>query len=204
MKRYTFVFAENGRGKTTLCAILRSLQSGNPAYIIGRTTLAGAGTPEIDIRTDVGNVIFNNGAWSSTLPDIAVFDSTFVSENVYAGDVVDLEHRRNLYSVIVGAEGVLLAQQIDTLDASSRAKSAEIRDKSAAVQAHIPAGSGLTVESFSALPDDAEIDTKIAAKERELDAVKQAAQIRARAPLSELLLPVFPKTDLEALLGKTV
>jgi len=99
-------------------------------------------------------------------------------KNVYTGNVVDLEHRRNLYSVIVGAEGVLLAQQINTLDANSRAKSAEIRDKSAAVQAHIPAGSGLTVESFSDLPNDAEIDTKIAAKERELDAVKQAAKIR--------------------------
>ncbi len=75
------------------------------------------------------------------MPDVAVFDSTFVSENVYAGDVVDLEHRRSLYSVIVGAQGVLLAQQIDTLDANSRAKSAEIRDKSAAVQSQIPAGS---------------------------------------------------------------
>ncbi len=28
---YNLIFAENGRRKTTLCAILRSLQSGDPA-----------------------------------------------------------------------------------------------------------------------------------------------------------------------------
>ena len=39
LKRYNLIFAENGRGKTTVCAILRSLQAGDPAHILGRTTL---------------------------------------------------------------------------------------------------------------------------------------------------------------------
>src|SRR5258708_6587993 len=54
LKRYTLIFAENGRGKTTLCAILRSLQSGEAAHIIGRTTLAGTDPPQIEILTDAG------------------------------------------------------------------------------------------------------------------------------------------------------
>jgi hypothetical protein len=33
-----------------------------------------------------------------------VFDGTYVSENVFAGEVVHADHRRNLYRVIIGAQ----------------------------------------------------------------------------------------------------
>ena len=33
--RYNLFFAENGRGKTTLCAVLRSLQTGEHEHIHG-------------------------------------------------------------------------------------------------------------------------------------------------------------------------
>ena len=120
LKRYTLIFAENGRGKTTLCALLRSLLSGDRTPIIGRTTLGGPGAPMSEILTTSGMITFRQGAWSATVPEIAVFDSTFISENVYSGDVVDLGHRRNLYSVIVGKQGVDLATQIELLDGKSQ------------------------------------------------------------------------------------
>ncbi|HLV94776.1 MAG TPA: AAA family ATPase, partial [Candidatus Acidoferrales bacterium] len=84
MKRYNLIFAENGRGKTTLCAILRSLQSGDPAFVNGRTTLGSQDVPEVTILTDAGPTEFVGGHWSATVPNIAIFDSTFVSENVYS------------------------------------------------------------------------------------------------------------------------
>ena len=34
-RRFTIIFSENARGKTTLCAILRSLFTNTPAIIIG-------------------------------------------------------------------------------------------------------------------------------------------------------------------------
>src|SRR5262245_34285017 len=77
LKRYTLMFAENGRGKTTLCAILRALQCGDPAYVIGRTTLGGGDTPDINILTSAGNITFVGGKWSDTLPDVCIFDTTF-------------------------------------------------------------------------------------------------------------------------------
>src|SRR5947208_2956720 len=116
LKRYNLVFAENGRGKTTLCAILRSLQSGDPAYVTGRTTLGSTGAAEIQILLQGGNANLNNGVWSATLPQLAIFDSTFVSENVYSGDAVELDHKRSLYGVIVGKQGADLARRIDELD----------------------------------------------------------------------------------------
>lgn len=201
LKRYNLVFAENGRGKTTLCTILRSLQLSDGAHIIGRTTLGSTGCPEVTILLDSGTVNFTNGAWTGPLAGIAIFDATFVSENVHSGDVVDIEHRRNLYSVIVGKRGVELAEQIDDLDREAREKSADIRDRVAAVQIH---SGRMTFEAFVTLPADPGIDEKIAAKERDLEAAKQAAQIRDRPGLSSLIFPSLLHRALEALLSKTL
>lgn len=201
-KRYNLVFAENGRGKTTLCAILRSLQSGDPAHVIGRTTLGNPGIPEISILFEGDRpAALNAGAWNTTIPNLTIFDSTFVSENVYSGDAVELSHRRNLYGVIVGAQGVALAQQIERYDAASREKSTEIRGKRAVVQATVP--QGLTVEEFLPLQEDPEIDVKIAEKHKEFEAVQQAEKIRTRPALSELNVPKF-WAAFRGLIGKTI
>ncbi|MGI9069678.1 MAG: hypothetical protein ACR2HX_25150 [Pyrinomonadaceae bacterium] len=98
LKHYDLLFAENGRGKTTLCAILRSMQSGDPAYVIGRATPGTGDAPAIKILFDGGLAKFENGLWNKTLPDLAILDSTFVSQNVYSGDAVELGHKRNLYN----------------------------------------------------------------------------------------------------------
>jgi wobble nucleotide-excising tRNase len=45
-RRVTLIFAENGRGKTTFCAILRSLSRNTPAFVLGRTTLGSNDPPE--------------------------------------------------------------------------------------------------------------------------------------------------------------
>jgi len=169
--------------------------------VLGRSTLGTSGAPEIKILLDSAIASFSAGAWSETLANLAIFDSTFVCQNVYSGDAVDLEHRRNLYSVIVGKDGVDLARQIEELDDASRKKSTEIREKRDTIQALVP--HGLTVETFLPLQEDSTIDAKIAEKERELDAVKRADQIKSHAALSELLLPTFP-AEFAGLLGKTI
>ena len=151
LKHYTLFFAENGRGKTTLCAILQSLHSSDPALVLGRATLGANATPEITILAEGGTLVFHGGQWNTTtaVPNLAIFDSTFVSENVFSGDAVELGHRRNLYRVIVGKRGVDLAHRIEELDRESRDKSTEIRETRASVQAEIP--EGLAVEDFLSL-----------------------------------------------------
>ncbi len=199
-KRYNLIFAENGRGKTTLCAILRSLQSGNGAYVVGRTTLGSNDKPEIKILTDGGCVSFDSTMWTATEAHIVIFDSTFVSENVFSGDTVDLENRRNLHSIIVGAQGGILERKIRDLDTASREKSTEVREKTTSIQS---IQQGMSVETFLSLPNDPSIDAKISEKEGELVAVKQGDRIRNHADLSELKLPTLPSGFTE-LLGKTI
>lgn len=200
--RFTLIFSENARGKTTLCAILRSLFTNTPTLIIGRTTLGSPDPPEAQLLF-TGNVpvSFRNGAWSAAYPDIAVFDGAYISENVFAGDFVDTAHRRNLYRVIIGAQGVALAARITEIEAQVRAKNEDIRRGREVLQRHIPAA--MSVENFIALPEDAAIDQRITAKERELQAAQQAAQLQQRPALGDITLPLFDPAFAQ-LLAKTL
>lgn len=199
-RRYTLMFAENARGKTTLCDILRSLARNIPDIIIGRATLGAAEPPEVQLLTASGMRAFRNGAWSAAQPNIHVFDGTYVRENIFAGDVVDTEHRRNLYRVIIGAQGVALAASLDALDGQMRDKTTDIRNNRNQMQRFLP--QGMTHEAFIALAEDPDIDARIAARKQDLEAVRQAAQLQQKAGLTALTIPVFP-ASFAALLAKT-
>jgi wobble nucleotide-excising tRNase len=199
-RRFTLIFAENGRGKTTLCAILRSLCTNKPGVVIGRTTLDSTDRPEVQLLIGNTNIAFRKGAWSAPYPEIAVFDGTYVSDNVFAGDVVATDQRRNLYRVIIGAQGVTLAARLNELDNQIRHKNEDIRFNRANMQRHVP--SGMTIDAFIALREDAQINARITAREQELQAVRRATQLQQRPALSPVAVPVFPAAFAE-LLAKT-
>ena len=45
---------------------------------------------------DSKKVAYANGQWSDDLSELAIFDSEFISENVYTGNTVDLNQKRDL------------------------------------------------------------------------------------------------------------
>ncbi|MBC6406370.1 MAG: AAA family ATPase [Rhodospirillales bacterium] len=204
LKTHNLVFAENGRGKTTLCAVLHSLQSGNPAYIQGRKTLGYPGEPEVEISTKGGpvkSVKFTNGTWTSVMSELAIFDGTYISENIHGSDAIDTEQRRNLYRIIIGSQGVTLARRVEDLDAALREKTGAIDKARAAVHRHTP--KDMNADDFAALAKDNRIDAKIAAKQNELEAAKKADQIEQREDLRTVSLPELPG-GFSAALSKTI
>jgi wobble nucleotide-excising tRNase len=201
LKRFNLIFVENGRGKSTLCAILRSAQSNDPSYVIGRRTLGSADPPHVNLLTAIGSVTFKDGAWSQAMPQFAIFDSTFVAENVFSGDVVDLDHKRNLYRVIIGNAGLTLAQKVNDLDTQIRAATSTIKNKRATIDGRVPSSFGF--DDFVSLAADPGIDTKITEKTNELEGVQQSAQLRTRASLSPITVPEVP-TGLSELLQRTI
>src|ERR1019366_10251737 len=107
--KLTVIYAENGRGKTTLAAILRSLQTGDANLIDERHTLAAANPRHVVIGLEGSQqCLFQNGNWSSSLPQVAIFDDVFVAENFCSGIEVATQHRQNLHELILGAQGVAL------------------------------------------------------------------------------------------------
>ncbi len=106
LERLTVVYAENGRGKTTLSAIFRSLATGDPLPIAERHRLTAANAPHVILDCTEGQAMFQNNAWTRTLPELTVFDDAFIDANVYSGLVVGTAHRQNMHELILGAQGV--------------------------------------------------------------------------------------------------
>lgn len=200
-RKLTLLFAENGHGKTTLCAILRSLQTGRHEFISERRTLGVNDASSVQIRLGGNTLSFTNDAWSQTNLDIAIFDSVFIHDNVYAGDYVDHEHKKNLYRVIVGAQGVQLAKQVEELDDQIRDANTEIRTKKEAISCP----NGPTLETYLAWQPVEDIETKIQQKDNEIANLKRTlekmAEIQSKGLLAKIALPTFPP-DFNATLAK--
>ena len=204
--KLTLIYGENGRGKTTLAAIFRSLCTGSPHHIAERQTLAGSGPPEVSILIEGGLATFSGGAWNRQFPHIEIFDAAFVHANVYEGDCVDHEHKKNLYRVIVGEEGVTLARAVDDLDGLIRTVTKEIGERGQLLAAEAPPG--MDLDEFLSLSEDRDIGAKLLAKEAEVAALKRSSDIRTRSFLHPLSPPVLPEnflsllaTDVEDLAG---
>jgi wobble nucleotide-excising tRNase len=196
--KLTLIYAENGRGKTTLAAVLRSARTGEPSSILERHRLGALHPPHIVLRDQMGIIAFQDGAWSRTLPDVVVFDDQFVSENVCSGMELETEHRQNLHELILGAQGITLNAELQ-----GHVDAVEQHNKNLkGLQDAIPAAvrGRFTVDAFCALDARADIDEAIQEAERSLAAAKSADVVRTRPTLSAIDLPVFNAASLNGLL----
>lgn len=198
----TLVYAENGRGKTTLAAILRSLATGDPIPIAERRRLAAQHPPHVVLDCDgaPAATMFQNNAWNRTLSNLTVFDDVFVDQNVYSGLVVEAGHRQKLHELILGAQAVALNQQLQQLIRRIEEHNAALRERSAAIPTTERAG--LSVDDFCALPAHPEIDAKIEATERNLAAARERDPVRTTALFDSLSLPAFNTVAIDLILGE--
>lgn len=199
LARLTLIYAENGRGKTTLAAILRSLATGNPVPIAERRRLAALYPPHavLDCTGGPPAAMFRNGSWNRTLPNMVVFDDVFVDENVYSGLVVGAEQRQKLHELILGVHAVALNQQLQQAVERIELHNHDLRARALAIPA-VPAG--MSVDDFCALPARADIDEAIRATERNLAAARAQEAVRNTQPFSALLLPALDIAGVERFL----
>lgn len=198
----TLMYAENGRGKTTLAAVFRSLRSGAADIILDRRRLASANPPHIVLSTTGGGAacIFQNGVWSNTLPDIVVFDDLFVSENVCSGIEVETGHRQNLHELILGAQGVALNAAVQAHVAGIEVHNRNLRPLANA----IPAGARgpYEVDAYCALQPLPNIAELVVEAERNLAAAIEAEPIQRQQLFTPYELPAFDGPAIEGLLQR--
>jgi wobble nucleotide-excising tRNase len=194
--RLTLIYAENGRGKTTLAAILRSLATGDAIPIVERRRLAAQHPPHVVIGCAGGPhaAMFQNGTWNRILGNMVVFDDVFIDQNVYSGLVVGVDHRQNLHELILGAQGVELNQQLQSLIAQVEAHNRTLRQRESAIP--VAELGGFTVDQFCALQPNPNVVAEIEAAERNLSAAHEQDPVR-NTPAFELLS--FPSLDLQAI-----
>ena len=200
LARLTLVYAENGRGKTTLAAILRSLATGNPVPIAERRRLSAQHPPHVVLSCSGGppDAMFDNNAWNRSLPDMVVFDDVFVDENLYSGLAVGSGHRQNLHELILGSQGVALNQQVQAFVAQIESHNAALRAKAAAIPAEVRGT--LSVDDFCALQDRPDIDAEIQTAERNLAAAREQDPIRNTSGFDALVLPDIDIAFIEGIL----
>jgi wobble nucleotide-excising tRNase len=200
--RLGLMYAENGRGKTTLAAVLRSLASGDPLPITERRRLATAHPPHVLLDCDGGppDAMFQNAAWNRTLPHLVVFDDVFVDENIHSGLIVDARHRQNLHELVLGAQGVTLSRQLQELVDRIEEHNSALREKAAAIPDRVR--EGFSVDDFCALPELPGVDAEIEATERALAAARAQDAVRT-APLFETLrIPAFDAEAIDRILQR--
>jgi wobble nucleotide-excising tRNase len=203
LTRLALIYAENGRGKTTLASILRSAGTGNAQLVTERHRLGAQHPPHLVLTSRAGPpLVFQNGAWSTTLPDIAVFDDHFVAQNICAGIEISSSHRQNLHELILGAQGV-------ALNAALQGHVARIEEHNRTLRAlgdAIPAVSrgAMAVDAFCALPPQADIDVAIQDAERNLAAARSADAVRQAATFVAFSLPGFDIQAINELLARTL
>lgn len=188
----TLVFGENGWGKSTLSDILRSLTTDTPEIIIGRKTLAGGLEQKTVLQFNSQTACFSNGSWTGIKPKIAVFDSSFINDNVFSGDTVTNDHLKKQYGLVVGEEGVRLVHQSVDLDSENTEnnktiKSAE-RELTAVIRS-IMSPQTMPLDDFIKIENCEDIEQKIEAKQLEVQQAKKTSELKAAPEPNILHIP---------------
>lgn len=202
------IYASNACGKSTLCDVFRSLDTGNPAYVIGRKRLGADAQPEIVISLEGGQATrFQNAQWHERdhCPPIHVYDDRFVAENVFIGHHISVDQRRNLYGLVIGDQAIASKQAVDTAEQQLSNATTAFNAAHSDLTRLIP--TGYTIDSFRNLASVDDVDTKIAEATSEYRTAEQtktkADAIRARRPLAALPIAEVPET-LDKVLSSTL
>jgi wobble nucleotide-excising tRNase len=200
--RLVLVYAENGRGKTTLAAILRSLASGDPLPITERRRLAAVYPPHVvlDCHGDPPAAMFQDGAWNRTLSHLVLFDDLFVDANIHSGLAVDARHRQNLHELVLGARGVALSRQLQGLVDRIEQHNRALRERAAAISDTVR--EGFSVDEFCTLPELPAVDAEIQATERALAAARDQDAVRTTPLFETLGLPAFDAEAIDRVLQR--
>ncbi len=156
---------------------------------------------------DSTTVDFKDGKWNRQLSDLEIFDHTFVSNNIYSGNSIEVEHRRNLHQFVIGSDGVKRINAVNCCERALKSIKNRISSKEEEIRRSI-IGKNIDIPAFMNLVDShasaSDIDSKIAAKNEEVAALKQSKEIISKQTLGYLSLPKIPRDRLEVLLDKSL
>lgn len=202
-KNKVILYGENGRGKTTLVALIRSLMTGDGSALRRRKSIKGVHPQIAQFLINQTPHDLNNGQWSKPHPHIAIFDATFINENIYTGDFVEADHRKNLLNFALGEEGVALAHRVDSLAADISAQRKTEAEAKALIQPYLKGN--ITAEVFLKLSSvDGDIEAQLAEKRRTHDALMRASILQNLQMLSPISFDDISISNAQAIFERTV
>jgi len=185
--KYTLIYAENGRGKSTLASVLRSCSTGDATLISNRKTLDSNQEPDVKFQFENGmQILFTNGAWNQQKTNLLVFDTDFVEKNVYSGVQVRPDQRQGLLEFALGSQAINARNSLE--EATQRASAAQsiVSSKERELKEY---RKNLSLEVFISLPSTQNIDQQIAILQTRLTAAKDKSALQQKAIPKIVTLP---------------
>lgn len=192
LRQLALIYARNAYGKSTLCAVLRSAASGDLTLLSERKRLGATDNSSISTTWADGDVSFNGAAWNRKPIRTVIYDAEFVRQNIHVADDITRDNKRSLLRVIVGAEGVRLAQQINEADVAIDGLNKALAEKDRAIRLLHPTVNDIDALSTQAIPAD--LDRQLSSAKRRAASVKLGGQIAVRVAPEPVSL-TFEKLD---------
>ncbi|MEO6327422.1 MAG: AAA family ATPase [Ginsengibacter sp.] len=205
LKSLTLIYGENGSGKTTITSIIQSLKNNND-LINRRKSFTHTSSPEIQFILDGISkpLTFENHKWESHYANIEVFDENFINENVYTGSEISSEHKKKLFDVVLGSDGIELKKKIEEIKTNIQSENSNLKN----IEKEIQSLTSSTVDgnTFCFLPEDNEVQKKISDKQNEIFTTKQSELIQRNSELAEISYAKLEidTNELKVLLEKTI
>jgi len=201
-QKNTFVFAPNAYGKSTLVNILRSLRDNDPKLIRARKTLGASTSPDAVIIINGTNYCFNGIMWDRSYPPIQFFDIPFIHANILSHDISH-EHKKNIHKIIIGAQGIKLAEELAALKTKEKAKTQEVANLAGQFNR---GGFTVSMSAFLAIPptEEATVGPRIKKLEHDLKSKESESIIQGLGFPMQATAPSFDLSTAKTLAAKNM
>lgn len=113
-KKTNVIYAPNGSGKTSLAVLFNSL-SGNNELVLKKKSFGTDYFPEIKFLSSRKEVKYINKKWNTFIPNIEVFDSFYMEENIYTIIVEDKVNKLNIFEYSHADEIIGIKKEISII-----------------------------------------------------------------------------------------
>jgi wobble nucleotide-excising tRNase len=202
LHKASLIYADNGRGKSTLASILRSASTGEGSSIAERRTIDGMLAPKVVFQFASGHkVTFASGAWAERRPEIFVFDVDFIEKNVHSGGAVNAGQRKNLLEFALGAAAVSARKLEAQTTSAASAATALVNQLTGQLAGY---HQGLSLSEFKNLAAVTDADIQIEALQKRIVAANSITSILSKPVPSAAREPHIDLDALFAILAKSL
>lgn len=202
LRKATLIYGDNGRGKSTLATILRSLSIDDASLITARKTLDGTLQPKVILQFGSGHPVnFDSGAWSEQRPEVLVFDANFIERNVHSGGAVSTNQRKNLLEFALGEPAVAARAAVDKATTDAKKASDDVQGLVSQLSGFHPNMTLAQFERLAAVPD---ADEQLAALQTQINAAGNINAISAMAVPSVIAEPTLDLAGFFSVLGTSL
>lgn len=175
--KLTLIYGLNGRGKSTLTHAIRAIAE-RREDLLERRRRVGHEAPQVAVfDTPNGAIGYADGHWLGPAPQVLIFDSAFIREQVHVDTQITSEHRRKFVDLALGSEAVELFERVSSLEQRVAEERRTTREAMTLVE---PEFLGSSFNQFANLVADPDIDivvTTLEARIRNLERIERISSL---------------------------